>query len=273
MLFKDASNSKSNQQNLGTIKCSNLCTEIVQYSDKEEVAVCNLASIVLPKFVSSLDNQDKGQGVEAEGNESPPAVGTLEEASEEGRDVFRDAEGNRYRFDMDRLHAIAKIITVNLNKVIDSNHYPLPQARNSNLKHRLIGIGVQGLADVFQMMCLPFDSPEARRLNKNIFETVYFAALEASNELAMSHGPYASYHGSPVSRGILQHDMWGERGSSRWDWAGLRARIKQYGVRNSLLVAPMPTASTAQIMGNNECFEPYTRWVLTFAGGGYGLWR
>lgn len=217
ILYKDAVNRKSNQKNLGTIKSSNLCTEIMEYTSADEVAVCNLASISLGKFVK-----------------------------EDGT------------YDFDRLFEITRVVTRNLNKVIDINYYPIKEAENSNLRHRPIGIGVQGLADAFIMMRYPFDSPEARKLNQEIFETIYFGALSESCDLAAEHGPYASYEGSPVSRGELQFDMWGVQPSSRWDWKGLKAKIKQNGVRNSLLLAPMPTASTSQILGNNECFEPYT---------------
>lgn len=217
MLYKDSCNRKSNQQNLGTIRCSNLCTEIIEYTSKDEVAVCNLASIALPKFVK----EDK-------------------------------------TFDHDKLFEVTYHIVGNLNKIIDKNYYPIKQAETSNLRHRPIGIGVQGLADVFLKMRLPFDSDGARVVNRDIFETIYFAALTASNDLAKIHGPYSTYEGSPVSKGILQYDMWGVKPSDRWDWDGLKAKIKEHGVRNSLLVAPMPTASTSQILGNNECFEPYT---------------
>jgi len=216
ILYKDAANRKSNQQNLGTIRCSNLCTEILEYTSPGEVAVCNLASLALPRFVS-----------------------------ESG-------------FDHQRLYEITYIVTRNLNRVIDNNFYPVEEAKTSNFKHRPVGLGVQGLADVFILLKEPFDSPTARKLNTEIFETIYFAALSASNDLAKAHGPYESYAGSPVSQGVLQFDMWGVTPSPRWDWAALRAKIADHGVRNSLLLAPMPTASTAQILGNNECFEPYT---------------
>jgi ribonucleoside-diphosphate reductase subunit M1 len=217
MLYKDACNRKSNQQNLGTIKCSNLCTEIVEYSSPDEVAVCNLASLALPRFV--LPNRE---------------------------------------FDYAKLHEITKVVTINLNKIIDVTYYPVPQAEKSNKRHRPIGIGVQGLADTFQLMRFPFTSDGAKKANKLIFETIYHAALEASCELAKELGPYETYEGSPVSKGILQHDMWNVTPSNLWDWDELRAKIAQYGVRNSLLLAPMPTASTAQILGNNESIEPYT---------------
>jgi len=222
ILYKDAANRKSNQKNLGTIKSSNLCTEIIEYSDADEIAVCNLASIALPKFISS-------DGI----------------------------------FDHNKLYEITKVITLNLNKVIDVNHYPVPEAKKSNLRHRPIGIGVQGLADVFIRLRMPFESEEARGLNRDIFETIYFGAMEASMELAKADGTYETYNGSPVSQGIFQFDMWDVTPSNRWDWKQLKAKVKQYGVRNSLLVAPMPTASTAQILGNNECFEPYTSNIYT----------
>lgn len=223
ILYKDACNSKSNQQNLGTIHCSNLCTEIVEYSSPDEVAVCNLASIALNQFVDEKTRT----------------------------------------FDFKELHRITKIVTRNLNRIIDINYYPVPQARKSNLAHRPIGIGCQGLADAFILMRLPFTSPGARLLNKQIFETLYHASLEASMELAKAHGPYDSYKGSPVSEGRLQYDMWGVEPTDLWDWAALKAQIKVHGVRNSLLLAPMPTASTAQILGNNESFEPYTSNIYT----------
>ncbi|KAF9351158.1 Ribonucleoside-diphosphate reductase large subunit [Mortierella sp. NVP85] len=222
MLYKDACNRKSNQQNLGTIKCSNLCTEIVEYSSPEEVAVCNLASIALPAFVT-----------------------------------------NATTFDFKMLHKITKVLTRNLNKIIDRNYYPVPEAERSNKRHRPVGLGVQGLADAFFKMRMPFDSQEARKLNILIFETIYHAALETSCELAQEEGTYETYEGSPVSKGILQPDMWGVTPSDLWDWKTLRENIAKHGVRNSLLVAPMPTASTSQILGNNECFEPYTSNIYT----------
>ena len=223
MLYKDAANKKSNQKNLGTIKSSNLCTEIIEYTSPDEVAVCNLASIALPKFV----NED----------------GT---------------------FDHQKLYDITYVVTKNLNKVIDINYYPVEEARNSNLRHRPIGIGVQGLADTFIMLRMPFDSDEAKGLNRDIFETIYFASMTASMDLAKVDGPYESFKGSPVSKGIFQFDMWGVTpGSNRWDWDNLKKEVKKHGVRNSLLLAPMPTASTSQILGNNECFEPYTSNIYT----------
>lgn len=210
---------KSNQQNLGTIKSSNLCTEIIEYSSPDETAVCNLASIALPSFVNV------SSGV----------------------------------YDFKKLHAITKVITLNLNRIIDVNYYPIPEARNSNMRHRPIGVGVQGLADTFMLLKLPFESPEARTLNKQIFETIYHAALEASSELAVVEGSYETYQGSPASEGRLQFDLWGVAPTDLWDWNALKEKIARDGLRNSLLLAPMPTASTSQILGFNECFEPYTR--------------
>ncbi|CAL9055549.1 unnamed protein product [Musa banksii] len=236
MLFKDTCNRKSNQQNLGTIKSSNLCTEIIEYTSPTETAVCNLASIALPRFV-----REKGVPLE----------------SHPSRLVGSSGSKNRY-FDFDKLGEVTAIITENLNKIIDVNYYPVETARRSNLRHRPIGIGVQGLADTFILLGMPFDSSEAQQLNKDIFETIYYHALKSSSEIAISSGPYETYQGSPVSKGILQPDMWNATLSDRWDWAALREMISKNGVRNSLLIAPMPTASTSQILGNNECFEPYT---------------
>lgn len=221
MLYKDACNGKSNQQNLGTIRSSNLCTEIVEYTAPDEVAVCNLASIALNMFVT-------------------------------------EREGGGMTFNHEHLHATTKIVTRNLDKVIDLNYYPVPEARNSNMRHRPVGIGVQGLADAFAIMRLPFDSLEARKLNVAIFETLYHAAVEASCELAQEKGAYPTFEGSPASQGKLQPDLWGVTPSDRYDWDALRAAVKTHGMRNSLLIAPMPTASTAQIMGNNESTEPFT---------------
>ena len=221
ILYKDAANKKSNQKNLGTIKSSNLCTEIMEYTSPDEVAVCNLASISLGKFVKNGE------------------------------------------FDHQKLYDITRVVTRNLNKVIDINYYPVIEARNSNMRHRPIGIGVQGLADAFIMMRLPFDSPEARKMNKEIFETIYFAAMTESSALAAKEGHYQTYEGSPISKGEFQFDMWGVTPSDRWDWKSLRGEVKKHGVRNSLLLAPMPTASTSQILGNNECFEPYTSNIYT----------
>ena len=221
MLYKDAANEKSNQKNLGTIKSSNLCTEIIEYTAPDEVAVCNLASIALPKFV---------------------------------------VDG---KFDHEKLFNVTYRVTKNLDKVIDANYYPVPEARNSNMRHRPIGIGVQGLADAFILMRYAFDSPEAKQLNKEIFETIYYAAVTASKDLAIENGPYETWKGSPISEGVFQFDMWKVKPSDRWEWELLREEVKKHGVRNSLLLAPMPTASTAQILGNNECFEPYTSNIYT----------
>ncbi|GFY47027.1 ribonucleoside-diphosphate reductase large subunit [Trichonephila inaurata madagascariensis] len=221
MLYKDACNRKSNQKNLGTIQCSNLCTEIVEYTSPDEIAVCNLASVALNRYVKDQT------------------------------------------FDFERLREVTKVITRNLNKIIDVNYYPVPEAAKSNKRHRPIGIGVQGLADAFILMRYPFDSEEAQKLNIEIFETIYYAALEASCELAEKDGPYETYEGSPSSQGILQYDMWNVTPTDKWDWAALKQKIAKHGLRNSLLVAPMPTASTAQILGNNESIEPYTSNIYT----------
>jgi ribonucleoside-diphosphate reductase alpha subunit len=218
MLYKDACNKKSNQKNLGTIKSSNLCTEILEYTDKDETAVCNLASIALPKYVD-LENKT---------------------------------------FDYEKLHEVTKTVTKNLNRVIDRNFYPVETARKSNMRHRPIGLGVQGLADVFILCRHAFDSDEAKEINARIFETMYHAALEASSELAEVDGSYETFDGSPASQGVLQFDMWEGETKLHYDWDAMKERVKTKGLRNSLLMAPMPTASTAQILGNNECFEPYT---------------
>lgn len=236
MVFKDSCNRKSNQQNLGIIKSSNLCTEVVEFTSPSETAVCNLASLALPRFV-------REKGVSAE--------------SQPTKLVGSKGHKNRF-FDFEKLGEVTSLVTSNLNKVIDVTYYPVETARRSNLRHRPIGIGVQGLADTFILLGMPFDSDEAQNLNKLIFETIYYHALKTSCELAAQHGPYDSYSGSPVSKGSLQHDMWGVEPSNKWDWDGLRKVIAQHGVRNSLLLAPMPTATTSQILGNNECFEPYT---------------
>jgi len=222
MLYKDAANAKSNQQNLGTIKSSNLCTEIIEYTAPDEVAVCNLASLALPKFVT-----------------------------EEGT------------FDHNKLFEVTYQATINLNRIIDENYYPIEEAKNSNLRHRPIGLGVQGLADAFIMLGYPFESDEARALNREVFETIYYASMTASKDLAKVDGPYETFAGSPVSKGQFQFDMWGVTPTDRWEWNVLKDEVKQHGVRNSLLLAPMPTASTAQILGNNECFEPYTSNIYT----------
>ncbi|XP_015523006.1 ribonucleoside-diphosphate reductase large subunit isoform X1 [Neodiprion lecontei] len=222
MLYKDHCNRKSNQQNVGTIKCSNLCTEIIEYSSPEEVAVCNLASIAVNMFVTPEKT-----------------------------------------YDFKKLKEVTKIVAYNLNKIIDINYYPIPEAEKSNMRHRPIGIGIQGLADAFLLMRYPFESDEAQKLNIGIFETLYYGALEASCEIAEKEGPYPTYEGSPVSKGILQYDMWNVTPTDLWDWAALKAKIAKHGVRNSLLIAPMPTASTAQILGNNESIEAYTSNVYT----------
>ena len=236
MLYKDAANgeccprspevtpahryvAKSNQQNLGTIKSSNLCTEIIEYSSPDEVAVCNLASIALPTFIES--------------------------------------KTGKYNFQ--RLHDVSKVVAFNLNRVIDVNYYPVPEARRSNMRHRPIGIGVQGLADTFMALRMPFDSVAAKELNIKIFETIYHAAVEASADMAEKDGPYETWQGSPASEGRLQFDLWGVTPTGLWEWDELKERVKRVGLRNSLLCAPMPTASTSQILGFNECFEPYTR--------------
>ncbi|MFB6454474.1 ribonucleoside-diphosphate reductase subunit alpha [Chitinophaga sp. Hz27] len=221
ILYKDAANRKSNQQNLGTIKSSNLCTEIIEYTDANEVAVCNLASLALPRFV------------------------------------------NEGAFDHQRLFDVTYQATLNLNRIIDENYYPVEEARNSNTRHRPIGLGVQGLADAFILMRYPFESDEAKKLNSEIFETIYFAAMTASNDLAKKEGAYSTFEGSPASKGIFQFDMWNVTPSARWNWEALRTSVKEHGIRNSLLLAPMPTASTSQILGNNECFEPYTSNIYT----------
>ncbi|MBD0726345.1 ribonucleoside-diphosphate reductase subunit alpha [Flavobacterium sp. L1I52] len=224
MLYKDSVNRKSNQKNLGVIRSSNLCTEIMEYTSKDEIAVCNLASLSLPMFV------------------------------ENGA------------FNHEALYNVTKRVTRNLNKVIDRNYYPVPEAENSNLRHRPVGLGVQGLADTFIMLRMPFTSDAAKKLNQEIFETLYFAAVTASMEMAKEEGPYSTYEGSPISQGEFQHNLWGlkdEELSGRWDWASLRKEVMEHGVRNSLLVAPMPTASTSQILGNNEAFEPYTSNIYT----------
>jgi ribonucleoside-diphosphate reductase alpha chain len=234
ILFKDAVNKKSNQKNIGTIKSSNLCTEIMEYSDENETAVCNLASIALNKFV---DQESKSMNIP-------------------------------------ELERITALLVDNLNQIIDINYYPTTKTRTSNLRHRPIGIGVQGLADVFMMMNIPFHSEEARVLNREIFETIYYAALQASMTIAARHGAYETFPGSPASQGILQFDMWGVDPTAetypapkyrrqQYDWAALKAKIQKHGLRNSLLLAPMPTASTSQILGNNECFEPITSNIYT----------
>jgi ribonucleoside-diphosphate reductase alpha chain len=222
LLYKDAANGKSNQQNLGTIKSSNLCTEIIEYTSKDEVAVCNLASLALPRYIQN--------GI----------------------------------FDHQKLYEVTYQVTLNLNKIIDHNYYPVKEAEYSNFRHRPIGLGVQGLADAFIQLRMPFESEEAKQLNKEIFETIYFAAMTASKDLAIKDGAYETFKGSPLSKGQFQFDLWNVTpDSGRWDWENLRLDVMNHGVRNSLLVAPMPTASTSQILGNNECFEPYTSNIYT----------
>jgi ribonucleoside-diphosphate reductase alpha chain len=221
MLYKDAANRKSNQQNLGTIKSSNLCTEIMEFTSPDEVAVCNLASLALPRFVING------------------------------------------KFDHKKLYDVTYQVTKNLNKIIDNNYYPVIEAQTSNMRHRPIGLGVQGLADAFILLRLPFESEQAKQLNKNIFETIYFASLTASKDLAKIEGPYETFKGSPLSKGKFQFDLWDVNATENWNWEELRKEVMEFGVRNSLLVAPMPTASTSQILGNNECFEPYTSNIYT----------
>ena len=219
MLYKDAANTKSNQKNLGTIKSSNLCTEIMEYSDSKETAVCNLASIALPKFI---------------------------------------IPGKKPKYDLNALKDIAYTATINLNRVIDVNYYPTKETKTSNMKHRPIGIGVQGLADTFAILKIPFESEEAKNLDRDIFEAIYYGAMCASVDLAEKEGAYQTFKGSPLSKGLFQFDLWNESPSTRWEWEELRERVLTHGARNSLLLAPMPTASTSQILGNNECFEPFT---------------
>ena len=219
ILYKDSANIKSNQKNLGTIKSSNLCTEIIEYSDSKETAVCNLASIALPKFI---------------------------------------IPGKKPKYDLNALKDIAYTATINLNRVIDVNYYPTKETKTSNMKHRPIGIGVQGLADTFAILKIPFESDEANQLDRDIFEAIYYGAMCASVDLAEKEGAYQSFKGSPLSKGLFQFDLWNEKPGTKWDWEDLRERVKTHGARNSLLLAPMPTASTSQILGNNECFEPFT---------------
>jgi ribonucleoside-diphosphate reductase alpha chain len=236
ILYKDAANKKSNQKNLGTIKSSNLCTEIMEYTDKDEQAVCNLASIPVNKFLKSTDNR-----------------------------TSKISKG-RCEVDHQALYDVAYQTTLNLNKVIDVNYYPTAETKKSNMRHRPIGIGIQGLADLFAILGIPFASPEAKRINEEVFETIYFAAMTSSMALAKKEGAYETFQGSPLSKGEFQFNMWGfndEQLSGRWDWAKLRKEVMKNGARNSLLLAPMPTASTAQIMGNNEAFEPFTSNIYT----------
>ena len=293
MLYKDACNSKSNQKNLGTIKSSNLCTEIIEYSNDEETAVCNLASIALSKFIKSSDyiftksvtvytkenckwcdllkyllnrknieyNQvvvDPSMFEDYKKQFNVETLPLLLHGEEKVGGYDATLNLLRDQFDYELLHKITKVVTRNLNNVIDINFYPTNKTKNSNMKHRPIGIGVQGLADTFALMDVPFYSNLAKQINRNIFETMYHAALEASMEAAKEEGPYSSFKGSPASEGILQFDMWNVTPSNRYDWDSLKLNIKEHGLRNSLLLAPMPTASTSQILGNNECFEPFT---------------
>ena len=302
MLYKDSCNLKSNQQNVGVIKSSNLCCEIIEYSDDKEYAVCNLASISLPKFIKRFEKSEWCDGFvvytkdnckwcdmlklllkrkqihyiekrvsdfdtfkREKGVKTVPQVYTKGEQKHLGgfTDVF---DLLRDEIDHDKLYNVTKMITKNLNRVIDVNFYPVPETKTSNMRHRPIGLGVQGLADLFMEMMIPFDSDYAKQINKDIFETIYFASLTASYELALEDGPYETFFGSPLSKGQFQFDLWKQPGAiknSRWDWTTLRQNITERGVRNSLLVAPMPTASTSQILGNNECFEPYTSNMYT----------
>ena len=256
IVYKDSANKKSNQKNLGTIKSSNLCSEIIQYSDSNETAVCNLASIGLPSFLDKTHSSSTPEFRVSVPSATPLRLQTLSSpASSSGF----SASASSYFFNYEKLHEITKVITYNLNKVIDINFYPTKKTRTSNMKHRPIGIGVQGLADVFMILNIPFTSPEAREINRKIFETIYHAALEESCELAIQHGFYESFPGSPTSNGILQFDMWNVNPTNeRYDWDELKKKIKIHGLRNSLLLAPMPTASTSQILGFNECIEPIT---------------
>ena len=283
ILFKDAANKKSNQKNIGTIKSSNLCTEIMEYSDENETAVCNLASIALSRFVS--DSGSNSVASVASGSFGTNSLGTSDNSVASGSSVVSGSSvasesnvvpplGGGTPLDFAELERVTALIVDNLNQIIDINYYPTTKTRTSNLRHRPIGIGVQGLADVFMMMNIPFHSEEARILNREIFETIYYAAVNASMTLAARHGPYETFKGSPASQGILQFDMWGIDPTAdtypepkyrkyKYDWAALKSKVKKYGLRNSLLLAPMPTASTSQILGNNECFEPITSNIYT----------
>ena len=275
ILFKDAANKKSNQKNVGTIKSSNLCTEIMEYSDENETAVCNLASIALSRFILA-SGSDSGSISSVASDHSVPSGSSVVSGSGvvSQANVVPPLGGGYPPFNFAELERITALIVDNLNQIIDINYYPTDKTRTSNLRHRPIGIGVQGLADVFMMMDIPFHSEEARVLNREIFETIYYAALKASMTLAARYGPYDTFAGSPASEGILQFDMWGvdptadnypspKYRNNRYDWAELKAQIQKHGLRNSLLLAPMPTASTSQILGNNECFEPITSNIYT----------
>jgi ribonucleoside-diphosphate reductase alpha chain len=254
LCYKDAVNKKTNQKNLGVIRSSNLCSEIMEYSDDQETAVCNLASIALNRFITGGDKRTTARHDE-------PCLGPPHPQLQEGG--VRGTVGSPV-FDFDKLHEVTRIVTENLNRVIDVNYYPTPKTRVSNMAHRPIGIGIQGLADTFMLLDLAFSSDEARTLNRRIFETMYHAALTASCDLAEQHGAYSTFAGSPASQGILQYDMWGvEPEAGRHDWTALKARIVKHGLRNSLLLAPMPTASTSQILGNTECFEPISSNIYT----------
>jgi ribonucleoside-diphosphate reductase alpha chain len=283
ILFKDAVNKKSNQKNVGTIKSSNLCTEIMEYSDENETAVCNLASIALNRFVIAIAVAS-GSGAISVGTSDHFVAGgdsvvsgssvVSESVPEPSRAASESAVGGRKSLDFAELERVTALVVDNLNQIIDINYYPTTKTRTSNLRHRPIGIGVQGLADVFMMMNIPFHSEEARVLNREIFETIYYAAVNASMTLAARHGAYETFPGSPASQGILQFDMWGVDPTAdtypepkyrayKYDWAALKSKVQKYGLRNSLLLAPMPTASTSQILGNNECFEPITSNIYT----------
>jgi ribonucleoside-diphosphate reductase alpha chain len=236
ILYKDSANKKSNQKNIGTIKSSNLCTEIMEVTSRDEQAVCNLASIPVNKFLKSTDARTTK--------------------------IIR----GKCEVDHEELYKVAYQTTLNLNKVIDVNYYPTEETKKSNMRHRPIGIGIQGLADLYAIMGIGFTSEEARKINSDIFETIYFASCTASKDLAKANGPYETFSGSPISQGEFQFNLWGfkdEDLSGRWDWGKLRKEVMKSGVRNSLLLAPMPTASTAQIMGNNEAFEPFTSNIYT----------
>ena len=281
ILFKDAANKKSNQKNVGTIKSSNLCTEIMEYSDENETAVCNLASIALSRFVLAR-GEDSGSISSVASNHSVPSgssvvsgSGVVSETESSTASASAGAVGGRIPpLDFAELERITALVVDNLNQIIDINYYPTTKTRTSNLRHRPIGIGVQGLADVFMMMNIPFHSEEAKVINREIFETIYYAAVNASMTLAARHGAYETFPGSPASQGILQFDMWGIDPTSssypepkyrtwKYDWSALKSKVQKYGLRNSLLLAPMPTASTSQILGNNECFEPITSNIYT----------
>jgi ribonucleoside-diphosphate reductase alpha chain len=272
ILFKDAVNKKSNQKNVGVIKSSNLCTEIMEYSDENETAVCNLASIALSRFILA-SGEDSGSTSSVPADHSVPSGSSVVYGSSvvSESNVVPPLGGGTPSFDFAELERVTTLVVDNLNQIIDINYYPTEKTRTSNLRHRPIGIGVQGLADVFMMMNIPFHSEEARTLNREIFETIYYAALKASMGLAVRHGAYETFKGSPASEGILQFDMWNVDPHEKplvyrtreYDWNDLKYKIMTHGLRNSLLLAPMPTASTSQILGNNECFEPITSNIYT----------